>query len=118
MGYRVEYQGKSVTYASDTEPIHDIDKNLLELARDVDVLIHDCMFSLEQYRGEVDGISRKAWGHSTLNIPVDLARAANAKLLVLFHHGNEDSVIEQIERKAKELFPNSIAAYEGLEIEL
>ncbi len=118
MGYRVDFQGKSVIYASDTEPADGIDTKLLELAHDVDVLIHDCMFSPEQYRGELDGISRKSWGHSTVEIPVRLAREANAKQLVLFHHGNEDAAIEEIERKAQQLFPNTIAAYEGLEIEL
>jgi phosphoribosyl 1,2-cyclic phosphodiesterase len=119
LGYRVEDQsGKSVIYASDTEFHTDIDSAMLELARNGDVLICDSMFTPEQYLGLWDDLSRESWGHSTWEGAVKLALAANVKQLVLFHHGNVDEVVEQIEAKARERFPGTVAAYEGLEIEL
>jgi ribonuclease BN (tRNA processing enzyme) len=118
MGYRVECNGKAVVYASDTEYDESLDHELIDLARAADLLIHDCMFTPEQYSGASDGIPKYDWGHSTWESPVRVAMAANVGRLVLFHHGNEDSVVEEIEAMAGKLFPKTIAAYEGLEIKL
>ncbi len=118
LGYRVECGGKSLVYASDTEYEESLDHEVLSLAKSADLLIHDCMFTPEQYSGESDGISKHDWGHSTWESPVRLALAANVGRLVLFHHGNEDSVVQEIEATARKLFPKTMAAYEGLEIEL
>ena len=107
-----------MVYASDTEHLADLDPSLVELARDSDVLIYDSMYVPEQYQGLWDGIPRESWGHSTWEAAVELARAANVKHLVLFHHGNEDKVVEETELKARERFPHTSAAYEGLEIDL
>jgi ribonuclease BN (tRNA processing enzyme) len=91
---------------------------MLDLARDGDVLICDSMFTPEQYLGLWDDLSRESWGHSTWEGAVELALAANVKKLVLFHHGNDDDMVGEIEEKARERFPETMAAYEGLEIEL
>lgn len=50
----------------------------------------------------------------------DVARLANARRLVLFHHEprHNDETIAELEREAQQLFPNTVAAYEGLEITL
>lgn len=118
LGYRVESEGKTVTYATDTEYLEGSDETALRLARDADVLIHDGMFTPEQYLGLWDNIRREHWGHSTWESAVRLAEAANVQQLVLFHHGNEDKVVAEIERKAQEKFPQTKAAYEGMEIVL
>lgn len=119
LGYRLEDRnGRTVIYASDTEFLTSIGSEMLELARDADVLICDSMFTPEQYLGLWDDLSRESWGHSTWEGAVELALAANVKRLILFHHGNDDAVVEQIEAKARERFPGTVAAYEGLEIEL
>jgi phosphoribosyl 1,2-cyclic phosphodiesterase len=119
LGYRLEDQnGRTVIYASDTDYCRDVDPKMLDLARDADVLICDSMFTPEQYLGLSDDLSRETWGHSTWEGAVKFALAANTKQLVLFHHGNDDRVVEQIEAKARERFPHTVAAYEGLEIEL
>lgn len=119
LGYRLEDQnGKTVIYASDTEFRREIASEMLELARDGDVLICDSMFTPEQYLGLWDDLSRESWGHSTWEGAVELALAASVKKLVLFHHGNDDDMVAQIEAKARERFPEAVAAYEGLEIEL
>lgn len=117
-GYRLELCSKIVVYASDTEHMEGMHPEMLKLAADADILIYDSMFTPEQYLGLWDDISRQSWGHSTWEAAVELAVAARVKRLILFHHGNCDDLVEEIERKAQKRFPNSQAAYEGLEIEL
>ncbi len=113
--YRVEWCGKSVVFASDTEGYVDTDQRLVRFAKDTDVLIHDAQYTEEEYAA-----SKQGWGHSTPAMACDVARQANAKQLVLFHHEPlyDDDRIAAIEKKAQELFPNTMAAYEGLEIVL
>lgn len=117
-GYRLEEHGRSLVYASDTEQVPGEHSSLLELAQGADVLIHDSMYHPEQYQGLWDHISRESWGHSTWEGAVELAKAAKVKHLLLFHHGNEDSIVEDIERKAQARFHHVTAAYEGLELDL
>ncbi|MBI5570637.1 MAG: MBL fold metallo-hydrolase [Desulfomonile tiedjei] len=116
-GYRLEYQGSSLVYASDTEQVDGMDRTVADLARDADVLIHDSMFAPDQYLGLWDDIPRQSWGHSTWESAIEVARAARVKRLILFHHGNDDTVVEAIEKSAQEIFPATAAAYEGLELE-
>lgn len=118
-GYRVEYQGHSVVFATDTEHMPEPDPKLVALARDADVLIYDAMYTTDEYNGAV-GISRVGWGHSTWPEGIKVAKAAGAKKLVLFHHDPEhdDEAIRQIEAEAQQHLPGTIAAYEGLTIKL
>ena len=48
----------------------------------------------------------------------DVAKKANVKKLVLFHHDPEasDEKVALKEKIAKAMFPDSVAAYEGLEL--
>ena len=117
-GYRIEVEGKIITYASDTEITSDVDNRLFNLAQNADILVHDGMFTPEQYHGLNGHCSRESWGHSTWEGAVKTAKACGIKQLILFHHGNDDATVEAIEKKAREVFPNTTAAYEGLEIEL
>jgi phosphoribosyl 1,2-cyclic phosphodiesterase len=118
LGFRLEYRGKVLVYATDTEQMDGIDPEALELARDADLLIYDSMYAPEQYEGLWDDIPRQSWGHSTWEGAVELANAAKVKRIVLFHHGNDDRVVEDIEKHARERFSAVLAAYEGLEIKL
>lgn len=117
-GFRFECGGKSLVYASDTEQVACIDDKIIELAAGGDVLVFDSMFAPDQYQGLWDGVPRVSWGHSTWECAVEVARRAGVGRLILFHHGNEDAIVAEIERKAQEKFPLTTAAYEGLEIEL
>ncbi len=117
--YRVEHEGKSVVYATDTEHYSVPDPKLVELCKGADVLIYDTMYTPEEYAG-VGGIPKTGWGHSHFVAGVDLVRAAGVKQYVLFHHDpaqNDDAVLEK-ERRTRELFPNSLCAYEGLIIDV
>lgn len=118
MGFRLDCQGKTLVYATDTEQMNEDDPSLLEFVRQADVLIFDSMYTPEQYLGLDDNISRQSWGHSTWVAAVRLAKAAEVKQLVLFHHGNTDDVVEEMEKRARELFPQTLAAYEGLVLHL
>ncbi|GAB4447974.1 MAG: MBL fold metallo-hydrolase [Chloroflexi bacterium OHK40] len=113
--YRIEYHGRSLVFASDTEGYVDTDQRLVAFARDTDLLIHDAQYSGADYtRG------KQGWGHSTPRMACEVARQAGARRLVLFHHEPryDDTAVEQQECEAQRLFPNSQAASEGLEIAL
>ncbi len=113
--YRIEWRGKSVVFASDTEGYVDTDRRLVNFARDTDLIIHDAQYSQQDYAN-----SKQGWGHSTPQMACEVARLCGAKRLVLFHHEPlyTDDVITRLECEAQQLFPNTVAAYEGLEIEL
>jgi len=119
--YRIEFGGRSIVYATDTEGYIGTDQRLAMFARGADVLIHDAQYSEEHYRGQWTGFPcAQGYGHSTPSMACHVALAAHAKQLVLFHHDPSypDQTIRNMEAQARALFPNAIAAYEGLEIEL
>lgn len=121
LAYRVDYDGGSVVYATDTEHHpSQIDRRLVELAMDADLLIYDSMYTPEEYDGRHDGRSRVGWGHSTYLEGARIAEAARVSKYVLFHHDPEqsDDDVAEKERRARELFPRAQAAYEGLVIEV
>ncbi len=113
--YRIDHGGRSIVYATDTEHYACVDRRLLALAQGADVLIYDAQYLPEEYAGE-RGPSRVGWGHSTYAAGVELAKAAGVDRLVLFHHDptRTDEGVRAIEAKAAELFPDVVAAREGL----
>jgi phosphoribosyl 1,2-cyclic phosphodiesterase len=122
LAYRVEADGCSVVYATDTE--HDPaatepDRGLTELARGADLLIYDAQYTEDEYHGRV-GPGRRGWGHSTASEGVRLARAAGVGQLVLFHHdpSRDDDAVAGIERETQARFSRTVAAREGLVIHL
>lgn len=112
--YRIEWHGKVIVFASDTEGYEGVDQRLVEFARDADVLIHDAHFSPQDY------LMRQGWGHSTPQMACGVAQMCGAGRLVLVHHNPayDDEMVAALERDAQQLFPNTIAGHEGLEIEL
>ncbi|MCC7188445.1 MAG: hypothetical protein IT312_06845, partial [Anaerolineales bacterium] len=118
---RITWRGKSVVYATDTEGYVGTDRKLVQFARDADVLIHDAQYLEEHYRGQLAGFpSTQGYGHSTVTMACEVAAAAEVGQLVLFHHdpSYDDAMIAGMERTAKSLFEDTVAAYEGLEIDL
>jgi phosphoribosyl 1,2-cyclic phosphodiesterase len=114
--YRVEYGGKSVVYATDTEHYSIVDPKLKRLCEGADVLIYDAMYTPEEYGGETGTGPKTGWGHSTFVAGVELAKAAGVKTLVLHHHDptQTDAQVREKERRCQALFANSFAAREGL----
>jgi len=88
LGYRVNYGGRSICYITDNEMfLEDSDyytphyeAKLAEFCKDADALITDSTYTDEEYTTKV------GWGHSSISQVVNLANAANAKKLYLFHH--------------------------------
>ena len=87
VGHRVDYGGVSLAYMPDNELAgerYDVGegwrKRLVDFLGDVDVLIHDAMFTDEEYGSKLD------WGHSTFSQTVELAHEAGAKKVLFFHH--------------------------------
>jgi ribonuclease BN (tRNA processing enzyme) len=119
--YRITWRGKSVVYATDTEGYVGTDRKLVQFAKDADVLIHDAQYLEEHYRGQFEGLpSTQGYGHSTVTMACEVARTSEAGQLILFHHdpAYSDNMLAAMERTAKSLFADSVAAYEGLEIVL
>lgn len=119
IGYRVSWKGKTAAYVTDTEHFEDrLDENVLWLARDADVMIYDATYTDSEYYNEKS--SKKGWGHSTWQEAVKVAKAANVKQLVIFHHDplHNDDFMDEIAQDTAEFFPNSVVAKEGMVIDL
>jgi ribonuclease BN (tRNA processing enzyme) len=118
MLYRVNYNGKSLVYATDVEQTESGYPDIIEFARGADLLIHDAQYRHEEYFSDLK--PKKGWGHSTVEMAAEVAIKSGVKRLVLFHHEptHKDTVIRAMERKAKQLFPLTLTAHEGMEISL
>lgn len=114
--YRIENNGHSVVYATDTEGYLGGDSRLIKFAQGADVLIHDAQYVHEEY---VNGnFTKQGFGHSTVEMACEVTEKAKAKKLLLFHHDpdHDDAQMEEIEKRARALFRSSQAAREGMEI--
>jgi phosphoribosyl 1,2-cyclic phosphodiesterase len=105
LGFRVEWQGRSVAYLSDhQQPLdgsHAATQGALDLVRNVDVLIHDSQYTPDEFA------KKHNWGHCTTDYAVWLAVVAGAKQLVLFHHDpmrSDDSLDHMAERVGGPMF--------------
>ncbi|TRU29982.1 MAG: MBL fold metallo-hydrolase [Microcystis aeruginosa Ma_QC_B_20070730_S2] len=119
VGYRVNWQGLSAAYITDTEHFPDrFDDNVLALARQADVMIIDATYTDEEYNDPK--YSKVGWGHSTWQQAVKIAQAAQVKQLVLFHHdpAHNDDFLDRIGEQVRKILPQTILAREGLLIEL
>ena len=87
VGYRIEAPGSTVVFIPDNEieggahptPL-DWSDRLAEFVHGADLLLHDGMFTEEEYR------QRNGWGHSTYHQAIELAERAQVKELHFFHH--------------------------------
>ena len=110
-GYRIEFNGKSICYITDTEHFPDrIDDNIRQLVQGADVMIYDSTYTDAEYP------AYRGWGHSTWQAGVRLADAAKVKQLVVFHHdpSHDDAFMDQVAADASALRPGTIVAHEGL----
>jgi phosphoribosyl 1,2-cyclic phosphodiesterase len=119
VGYRVNWNGYSAAYITDTEHFPDrLDEHVLWLARNADLMIYDATYTNEEYNSEKS--SKVGWGHSTWQEAVKVAKAAEVKKLVIFHHDplHSDAFMDDIKENTAQQFPNSVGAWEGLTIDL
>jgi phosphoribosyl 1,2-cyclic phosphodiesterase len=108
LGYRLEFAGRSLVYATDVEHTDTPGEALVKLARGADLLLHDAMYTGPEYE------ARRGWGHSTWNGALATAKAAKVKRLVLFHHDPErnDRALDALLWQARSSFPRTTAARE------
>ena len=115
-GFVIKDGGRKIVYSTDTE--HEIGgkhEKYIEAIRGADVLLFDAQYTPEEY---IKG--RVGWGHSTYEAAIEIAKMADVKKLVLFHHEptHDDATVEAIEKDAQKLFPDIIAAREGMTLEV
>lgn len=69
-----------------------------DLAKDADLLIHDCQYTDEEYPSHV------GWGHSRITDTLTFARRVEAKRLLLFHHDplHSDEFLDEAHATARE----------------
>jgi phosphoribosyl 1,2-cyclic phosphodiesterase len=144
LGYRFEYQGRSIVTAYDHEPFRNLfpagpedpgydeaaakeggmaaqeeNEKVLDFFRGADVLVHDSQYTAGEYEE-----GKKGWGHSSYEHAIDAADKAGVKRLVLFHHdpNRNDADLTRLERDYREGLKGKSAleltmAREGLSIE-
>lgn len=112
--YRFEYMGKKLVFATDIEGYKTPDTRLIKFSKDADVLIHDAQYTDSEY------VMTQGFGHSTIDMSIDVAKSANVKRLYLFHHDprHTDTRLDEIHEYAKGLFPNCYMSIEDQEIDL
>jgi len=112
--YKIEYGGRSLVFATDTEDYVGHNQRLAEFARGTDLLIHDAEYTPEEY------LRYQGWGHSSWEMAVAVGQAAGVGHLALTHHNalHDDDLLEAIEAQAQERFAPTILAREGLTIKL
>lgn len=116
--YRVRAGGRSLVFATDVEVGERGEESVqrfIRFARGADVLVHDAQYSEDDYAGSSP---HRGYGHSTPRMAARVAQAAEVGRLVLFHHdpAYADADITALERDARRLFPETVAAREGSEI--
>jgi len=96
----------SYAYCSDTR----YDERVAESVRGVDVIYHEATYTDESVE------KAHSRFHSTATEAARIARAAGARLLVLGHYSKSYVSEEEHLRQARAIFPNTIAADEGMRI--
>ena len=68
-----------------------------DLARDADLLIHDCQYTDEEYPGH------EGWGHSPITETLTFASRVGARRTLLFHHDplHTDGFLDDLHRSAR-----------------
>ena len=129
IAYRISYGGATIAYVTDHEPFwnspgpsfhHPGDQRHIEFLKGADLVIHDAQYSEEEYE------TKHGWGHSTIDYATDIAVAAGARRLALFHHDptHNDEKIRQFEEycQARAAAAGSslevFAAAEGMELQI
>ena len=142
MGYRFDYQGKTIVTAYDHEPFRNVfpldpqdpsynedaalegeaaakeeNDKVKSFFKNADVLIHDTQYTSEELKTHL------GWGHSSYDLAIDTAVKAGVKKLVFFHHdpNRTDEQLEALEKNFQKETAGTgldvIMAREGLTIE-
>ncbi len=109
VGYRIDWEEASFAYITDST----VNGTYTEFIRDVDLLIHECHFP------DKNAHWCEKTGHSHTSMVAQLAKEANVKKLVLTHidpnSPDDDPIGIDV---ARSIFPETIVAEDGMEIEI
>ncbi len=100
--------GRKIVYTGDTEYC----KEVIEAAKDADLLIHDCSFS-SQFDKEAEHRN-----HSTSEDAARVAKKAKVKQLILTHISSRYQDASQLLGEATKVFKNTMIAEDGLRIHI
>ncbi len=115
IGYRVNFNGRSICYITDTTHIADEpDEKLIEFVRGADLMIYDGTYTDAEFP------QFSNYGHSTWQEGVRISKAAKVKRYCIFHHrpSRDDAALDVIAAHCKKQFNRSWAAREGLVIKV
>ena len=101
--------GRRVVITGDTRPA----PSTVEMSRNCDLLVHEATF------GDEEAERAQETGHSTAREAAAVARDADARRLVLTHFSARYSRdASELEREARQVFPEVIVARDGLEVDV
>ena len=101
-------KGNKISYSGDTRPCEE----MIRLARDSDILIHESTYEAEDHQRAVDN------AHSTSVEAAEIAREANVNELVLTHISTRYTSDENILSEAQKVFKNTKVAKDYMKIDL
>ena len=143
LGYRFEYQGKTIVTAYDHEPFRNLfptdpndpsyneeaalegevaakeeNEKIIRFFKNADILIHDAQYTAGEFEKHL------GWGHSSYEYAIEAARQAGVKKLVFHHHdpNRTDEQLASLEEEYKGKVkgkpgPEIIMAREGYTLE-
>lgn len=148
IAFRLDYEGTSVAYVTDTAPFRDVllehefirqppkpgdplhpedaaklaamREGVVRLCEGAQLVIYDTQFTPSEY------IQRPHWGHSCAEDAIEIAREAGAETLMLYHHSPDrtDAQLDDLlgqhrEQLHRDGTPLDLhAAFEGMEVDL
>jgi ribonuclease Z len=99
---------RSFAFCSDTA----FDENTAKKIKNIDMLYHEATFL------EEDAENAKQYKHSTAKQAATIAKLANVRKLIIGHFSTRYYNAKPFLSQAKEIFPETILAYDGLTIEI
>ena len=112
-GYRLEIDGKVISYCTDTGYC----KNSVELSRNADLLVSECAMLSGQTSN-----SWPNWPHMNPRLAAKLAVESKAKKLALTHFdaASYTTMAKRVKAQAQAqmIFPETFSAYDGLRIDI
>ena len=101
-------RGRKIVISGDTRPC----EALIKLAKGADVLVHEATYTEDKKELAEETL------HSTAKEAAEIAKEAGVKLLVLIHFSARYQDPKPLLKEAREVFPETIGAYEGLALEV
>jgi phosphoribosyl 1,2-cyclic phosphodiesterase len=110
-GYRIDFQGKSICYITDTEHVPgQLDERILSFIQGASIFIYDSTMTDDEFA------NGPSFGHSTWQEAVRLGEAASVGTVVAFHHDpdHDDDFMDQVAQEMEAMRSGSVVAREGM----